>query len=351
MSASRAMKRSCRSLPGIVALTLLSVAAAPSNVRAGFVIQEIETFDGNQVDTTTWEPLSYTSNRTPISQQDCLIFNDWAQYMTADVTVGVGDTVSVQLLEHPTGNSTSSLYLTTRTGQSHFIVGYESPYVYLEYSYMSALKDYAFIAGRGGNKTGMGMIFGRSTPPPLPGRPLTLQIQRVTEYRCVSSVYDSNMVLIGEPQTCIFSDLKEDAKLYVCLAAWPQKGGRTVFDNVKITRAKPQLPAKPSDAMDTLSQLFRRGVSPFALLAKRSNIPAEAPLNSKLRADPRSPLHEAPLQLLPIANPQLDWIPCLREFCRCCIDSGHAWLMVTGGEYKIVLRGDTRDEQVSLINS
>ncbi len=245
MSASRAMKRSCRSLPGIVALTLLSVAAVPSNVRAGFVIQEIETFDGNQVDTATWELHSYTSNPTPISQQDCLIFNDMAQCMTADVTVGVGDTVSVQLLEHPTRNSTSSLYLTTRTRQSPFIVGYESPYVFLEYNYNYVWKDYGFSAGSGNNKSGIAKNFGRSTQPPLPGQPLTLQIQRVTEYRCVCSVYDSNMVLIGEPQTWLFSDLEEDAKVYICLAAWPRKGGRTVFDNVKITRAKPQLPANP----------------------------------------------------------------------------------------------------------
>lgn len=239
--------------PGKIVVLVLLAAAVPSGVRGGFRIQETESFDGNQVDTATWQPLSYGASPTPVRQQDCLIFDDMGECITAQTTVEVGDIVRVQLLEHPLGASRSCLYLTTKSQENRIVVDFDSHFVYVGYSYSNADADYGFEACTGGGGHAGGRVFGLATPPPVPGRPLTLQIQRVTENTCVSRAYDSNMVGLGEPQTTTFFDLRHDEKFYICLAAWPAPGGRTVFDNVTILRAPTKTPAPPSTGTDTLS--------------------------------------------------------------------------------------------------
>lgn len=234
-----------RRLGGIVALILLAMAVGSSNVYSYFEVLESETFDGTELDLEDWEVRTY-SIPEPIHQDHCLIFESAGEYVTTQVTVGVGDIVRVQLLEHPMGNADSSLYLTTKNREVSFSVAWDSHFVFLKYRFDSSHKDYGFVAGQGGDGHSGGRIFGLATHPPLASEPLTLEIERLAENSFVSRAYDSNMALIGEPYTSVMFDMDPEAQFYVSLVAYPRDGGRTVFDNVTILRARAETEAPRS---------------------------------------------------------------------------------------------------------
>ena len=221
----------------ILVVMTMCLALVPSRTHGGFRVHERETFDGTKLDREHWEVQTY-SVPDPVVQDDGLIFEDMAECVTTQVTVGVGDIVSVQLLEHPMGDAQSSLFLTTKSRESALpVVEWDSHFAHLTYGYVAAHKDYGFIAGSGGGGKSSGTIYGLATHPPLAGEPLTFQIERLAENRFVMSAYDSNMTLVGETHTAWMLDLEPDAKFYISLVARPRDGGRVVFDNVTIVRA------------------------------------------------------------------------------------------------------------------
>jgi hypothetical protein len=53
----------------------------------------------------------------------------------------------------------------------------------------------------------------------------------------------------------------------------------------------------------------------------------------------------------PVANPQLDRIASQFKPCRRRFNGPHTLILITRGEHKAILRGDTRNKQIALINA
>ena len=202
-----------------------------SPANAAFV-DGLETFDGTVKDTTAWEETGpYYPSR--ITQNDSITTAfGGAGYCTRYVTAGVGQTVSVQVMNiqqstDPYAGKDVSLYLTTNDGD--YTNGFDSHYIYLHYGY--SFSQYRFLAGYGGGGSGTGSIFGAGTPLPAPGEYFTLQIYRDSVDHAFYSVYDHNGQLIDQRANS-FSGMPKD--LYVCLDT--SAGFSATFDNVKISQ-------------------------------------------------------------------------------------------------------------------
>ena len=110
------------------------------NLQAEF-INGLETFDGTVKDTDTWYEHMLNPGPSRVFQDDdiTLDFNG-AEYVTKNVTVGVGQIVSVDLtnvLESPIAHAGkgSSLWLTTNDKNYELGNYFDSAYIFIEYTF------------------------------------------------------------------------------------------------------------------------------------------------------------------------------------------------------------------------
>ncbi len=230
---------------------LLPVMMAIPIARAHFVVQEVETFDGTEKDPATWE--EYAPLHATIHQDDALIFDmvgaAVSDCTTTKVTVGLGETVRVRLLERPAGRAEVWLLLTTNSEGTDASTRTDSLAFYINHAALPLIERYYFAGGflaEGGWK---GTSFGADAPSPSPGKPVTLEIHRLCATTAICTAYDSNMVPIGSVCTPSLPHPGITDELYVSLMVHTEDGGRTVFDDVVIVRSRPRAPA----TMNTLA--------------------------------------------------------------------------------------------------
>lgn len=221
-----------RSKTFIIVLALISVNIGIPHALAVFV-NGVERFDGTVKDTTTWE--EYAKYGSVVSQDNQLILDavpsNTMDYTTKNVMVGIGETISVELISHPEGVAESILYLTTNSEGTNVFTAIDSHYLYIEYSYWPPLDEFHFVAGSGGSGSGGGIVFDKDTPPPSPGNPYILQIERTSSTSAIFSAFTSDMTLIGS-QFLPFTDVPD--RLFISLSTWSELGNPAIFDNVTI---------------------------------------------------------------------------------------------------------------------
>lgn len=202
----------------------------------GAFINGVEGFDGTVKDMSTWE--EYLPYGGAIYQDDKLIcdlsLTRRLEYTTKTVTVGVGDIVRVELLEHPQGNAESTMFLTTNSEGTNKSTSFDSHYLFIEYVHWPSSDEYWFVGGSGVSGASIGQIFGIVSTLPSTDNPYILEIERTTSNSAVFRAYDSDMTLIGSltRTSFIFPGVPDD--LYISLSAWGKNGGFSIFDNVTI---------------------------------------------------------------------------------------------------------------------
>jgi hypothetical protein len=219
----------------VVMLGAIFSALCPGAYAA--FVDGVERFSGTAKDPATWEEYDAPYGGT-IYQYDAL-FLDMVQsnvvdYTTRTVTVGVGDIVRVELLEHPSGRARSTVYLTTNSAGTGGYTGQDSHFLFLQYSYWAPTDELRFVAGSGSSGSGTGTIFGKDTPPPSPFDPYFLQIERTSSSSAIFSAFTSNMTLIGSVTRDWFFHPGVPDDLFISLAGWAENGGITCYDNVTI---------------------------------------------------------------------------------------------------------------------
>jgi len=210
-------------------------------VSAAFV-DGIERFDGTVKDTETWEEYS-SPPEGEVYQNNKLIFSnstgEGIDCTTRNITVGVGDIVRVELLEHPSGlYAYSTLYLTTNSEGANRSTVMDDHFLLLTYSYVNIIAPglepgYYFAAGSGSLGRAKIQFFGKDSPPPSPSNPLILQIERTSSDSAVFSAFTSDMTLI-DSMISSFRFRGVPDNLFISLYSLGGQGGYTVFDNVTI---------------------------------------------------------------------------------------------------------------------
>jgi hypothetical protein len=233
------------------------------NAQAAF-LDGLEGFNGKVKDTGTWMEFQLNPGPTRVIQNDNVTLDfGGTEYKTNTLTVGVGQTVSIELLNinevnDPIGAQEVAIYLTTNDGD--WGVYFDSHFLFVRYAY--SWGQYQFDGGYGGGGHASGTIFGRNTPKPMFQSYVTMEIQRTSSTQAVFRARRMDGTLI-EQKTSTFTGMPND--LYICLTAWGSWS--CTYDNLKITN--PLWPSactqRPAGDLDGDCQV---DMYDFAMLAK-----------------------------------------------------------------------------------
>ncbi len=214
--ATRVIYGSALALAALVAFGSLSL---PRSAHADFS-NGSETFDGTVKDTDTWVETVLNPPGESISQNNemTLTATTLSVDYTTRFTVGVGDTVSVELISVTADEG--GLYLTDDSQGTALPSPFDANTLRL--TYRASIP--AFVASVGGAG---GTLIGLGTPaPPSASSPYTLEIERTSSTLADFRVFDNSMTLIGST-TLFFSGFP--ARLAISLVS---TNTTTVFDNV-----------------------------------------------------------------------------------------------------------------------
>lgn len=219
---SRVSHHSTLLLTAALALAL----AVPRPAAAAFT-GGVEPFDGTTLDPVTWEETVPPGGT--IAQDGVLTVDGGgtpdgpeADVTTRTARLGIGDTVSVRLLQ--CDESIGALYLTDDSE------GTTQPALFDEWS-ISLWYEPAFDLFTANYTTSLGQIhghtFGTGTPPPPPGQPYTLTIVRESGTTATFLAHAHDGALIDSLSQS-FTDIPDS--LYVSLMSF---GRPVVFDDVR----------------------------------------------------------------------------------------------------------------------
>ena len=202
---------------------LLGAVVAPA--RAAFV-GGVETFDGTTLDTATWQP--FTQPVADITQDGRLVLSrDRAgrvDYVTRDVTVGIGEgvRVDIEILDGAdAGSVQAELYLTDNSAGDTAQTFSDSRN--LAFYYSSGRR--AFLGRE--NSSGTGSIIGFGTEPAL----FTLEIIRTAADAVCFGAYREDGELIGTQTVTLERDFPDELFIGVGIG---NTGATVAFDNVTI---------------------------------------------------------------------------------------------------------------------
>ncbi len=203
---------------------LLTVVPFCQSSKAEFV-NNVETFDGTVKDTITWKEILLNPGPSRITQNDAVTFDGYTHYCTNTITVGVGETVRVDVTNVTDLGSFGSFALSL---SEHNLSGI-NPGNYLRmYCGYNSVPDNWSLIGQHEMPVGgtLNSFFGTTDTPTFSTEPLVLEVDRVSETLAYYRAYQGG--LIG--QTALtFSDVPE--QLYIRLE---NSGSTTTFDNVTI---------------------------------------------------------------------------------------------------------------------
>lgn len=202
---------------------LLSFSLFCQISEAGF-INNVETFDGTIKDTTTWGEILLNPGPSRITQDDAVTFEGSTDYCTKTLTVGVGQTVRVDVT-NVTDIGSFGIFALSLSEQNNEIGS--GNYLRMSCIYSDSSDRWSLIGQHempvGGT---VNSFFGTTTTPTFDASPLVLEVDRVSETLAYYRAYQDG--LIG--QTSIsFADVPE--QLYIRLE---NSLSTTTFDNVTI---------------------------------------------------------------------------------------------------------------------
>jgi len=203
---------------------LLTVVPFCQSSKAEFV-NNVETFDGTVKDTITWKEILLNPGPSQITQNDAVTFDGYTHYCTNTITVGVGETVRVDVTNVTDLDSYGSFALSL---SEHNLSGINpGNYLRMYCGYNSGPDNWSLIGQHempvGGT---LNSFFGTTDTPTFSTDPLVLEVDRVSETLAYYRAYQGG--LIG--QTALtFTDVPE--QLYIRLE---NSVFTTTFDNVTI---------------------------------------------------------------------------------------------------------------------
>jgi hypothetical protein len=203
---------------------LLSVVLFCQSAKAEF-INNVETFDGTVKDTITWKEILLNPGPSRITQNDAVTFDGSTDYCTNTITVGVGQTVRVDVTDVTDLGSFGGFALSLSEHNESIINPGNYLKMYCGYNSgpdnWSLIGQHELLAGGTVNS-----LFGTTTTPTFDTAPLVLEVDRVSETLAYYRAYQNG--LIG--QTLLsFTDVPE--QLYIRLE---NTMVTTTFDNVTI---------------------------------------------------------------------------------------------------------------------
>lgn len=203
---------------------LLTVVPFCQSSKAEFV-NNVETFDGTVKDTVTWSEFLLNPGPSRITQNDAVTFNGSTDYCTNTITVGVGETVRVDVT-NVTDLGLFGIFGLSLSEHSESAIN-PGNYLRMACGYNSSLDNWSLIGQYempvGGT---LNSFFGTTSTPTFSTDPLVLEVDRVSETLAYYRAYQGG--LIGQT-SLTFTDVPE--QLYIRLE---NSGFTTTFDNVTI---------------------------------------------------------------------------------------------------------------------
>lgn len=202
---------------------LLTVVPFCQSSKAEFV-DNVETFDGTVKDTITWKEILLNPGPSRITQNDAVTFNGSTDYSTNTITVGVGETVRVDVT-NVTDLGSFGMFGLSLSG--HNDSASSGNYLRMACIYNSGSDNWSLIGQHempvGGT---LNSFFGTTDTPTFSTDPLVLEVDRVSETLAYYRAYQGG--LIGQTSLA-FTDVPE--QLYIRLE---NSVFTTTFDNVTI---------------------------------------------------------------------------------------------------------------------
>lgn len=202
---------------------LLTVVLFCQSSKAEF-INNVETFDGTVKDTITWSEILLNPGPSRITQNDVVTFDGYTNYCTNTITVGVGETVRVDVLNVTDLDSFGMFALSLSDNNDSVGSG---DYLRMSCMYNSGPDNWSLIGQHempvGGT---LNSFFGTTSTPTFLTAPLVLEVDRVSETLAYYRAYQGG--LIGQT-SLTFTDVPE--QLYIRLE---NSSFTTTFDNVTI---------------------------------------------------------------------------------------------------------------------
>jgi hypothetical protein len=202
---------------------LLTVVPLCQSSKAGFV-SNVETFDGTVKDTITWKEILLNPGPSRITQNDAVTFNGSTDYSTNTITVGVGETVRVDVT-NVTDLGSFGVFGLSLSG--HNDSASSGNYLRMACMYNSGSDNWSLIGQHempvGGT---LNSFFGTTDTPTFSTDPLVLEVDRVSETLAYYRAYQGG--LIGQTSLTL-TDVPE--QLYIRLE---NSVFTTTFDNVTI---------------------------------------------------------------------------------------------------------------------
>jgi hypothetical protein len=192
--------------------------------KAEFV-NNVERFNGTVKDTTTWKEVLLNPGPTQITQNDAVTLNGYTQYCTNTITVGVGQTVRVDVLNVIDMASYASFALSL--SEHNLSTVNPGNYLRMYCGYNSSSDTWSLIAQHempvGGT---VNSFFGTTSTPTFSTDPLVLEVERASATMAYYRAYQGGLL---DQRTLTFTDVPE--QLYIRLE---NSGAATTFDNVTI---------------------------------------------------------------------------------------------------------------------
>jgi hypothetical protein len=203
---------------------LLTVVLFCQSSKAEF-INNVEKFDGTVKDTITWREILLNPGPSRITQNDAVTFDGYTHYCTNTITVGVGQTVRVDVT-NVTGLDSYGSFALSLSEHNESVVT-PGNYLRMYCGYNSGPDNWSLIAQHEMPEGGtVNSFFGTTSTPTFSTAPLVLEVDRVSETMAYYRAYQGG--LLGQ-RALTFTDVPE--QLYIRLE---NSGATTTFDNVTI---------------------------------------------------------------------------------------------------------------------
>jgi hypothetical protein len=204
---------------------LLTIVPFCQSSKAEFV-GNVERFNGTVKDTITWKEILLNPGPSQITQNDAVTLNQYTHYCTNTLTVGVGQTVQVEVLNVANLDSFGDFALSL--SEHNLSAINPGNYLRMYCGYNSGPDNWSLIAQHempvGGT---VNSFFGTTATPTFSTDPLVLEVERVSATLAYYRAYKSGG-LLGQ-RSLTFTDVPE--QLYIRLE---NSVFTTTFDNVTI---------------------------------------------------------------------------------------------------------------------